>query len=199
MDKVNTKSNQPMFQTTTLWDFSCYDNGLLHIIFNLIMRYTKKQEVVIEIGNDSKDIEDICEITERLCLNVDINDTENPEKVAPDDNSVDMIFVNLPKTIGKISQEDSQYYQELEKIVEKCQKALKPGKTIGLLVSDNCKKKKFTPVGFNAYGILAKYFETVDIVCVRLKNQYTEEWHEKSKKYNFFLPDFRYLFIMKKM
>ena len=68
------------------------------------------------------------------------------------------------------------------------------------LIGDQAKKKKFTPVGFKVYSILEKYFTPVDLVCVTRHNQSSNTfiWHDRAKRYNFFLRGFKYLIIMKK-
>ena len=61
-------------------------------------------------------------------------------------------------------------------------------------------KKKFTPTGFLLYQRLIKYFETIDMISVTKHNQTsnTGVWHYRTRKYNFYLRGFKYLFIMKK-
>jgi len=51
------------------------------------------------------------------------------------------------------------------------------------------------------YSILEKYFKPVDIVCVARHNQTsnTPIWHQRAKKYNFYLRGFKYLIIMQKI
>ena len=78
--------------------------------------------------------------------------------------------------------------------------SVKVRKYIAWLIGDQAKKKKFTPVGFKIYTILKKYFTPVDLVCVTRHNQTSNTgiWHERAKRYNFYLRGFKYLIIMKK-
>ncbi|MCX7878854.1 MAG: DNA methylase, partial [Ignavibacteria bacterium] len=58
----------------------------------------------------------------------------------------------------------------------------------------------FTPTGFLLYQRLEKIFEPIDIICVTRHNQTsnTSLWHNRARKFNFYLRGFKYLFIMKK-
>jgi DNA modification methylase len=105
-----------------------------------------------------------------------------------------------PDCIGKISSETETFYEELEKVMKECHRVLKPNKVIGWLIGDQWVKKKFTPVGFEVYNRLSKYFETVDIICVVRRGQasHTGIWYNRARRFNFFLRGFKYLFIMRK-
>jgi len=50
------------------------------------------------------------------------------------------------------------------------------------------------------YSILEKYFKPIDIICVTRHNQTsnTSTWHERARKYNFYLRGFKYLTIMQR-
>ena len=76
-----------------------------------------------------------------------------------------------PDNIGNISSEAEKFYDELEKVIGESHRVLKPGKVLGWLIGDQWVKKRFTPVGFNVYQLLCKYFDTVDIICVPRRNQ----------------------------
>jgi ubiquinone/menaquinone biosynthesis C-methylase UbiE len=92
------------------------------------------------------------------------------------------------------------YIEKLEEVVNEAYRILKPGKYIAWLIGDQAKKKKFVPAGFKMYSILEKYFKPVDIICVTRHNQTsnTSTWHERARKYNFYLRGFKYLIIMQR-
>jgi len=77
---------------------------------------------------------------------------------------------------------------------------LKPCKYLAWLIGDQAKKNQLVPVGFKLYSILEKYFKPIDIICVSRHNQTsnTPIWHERARKYNFYLRGFKYLIIMQK-
>jgi DNA modification methylase len=224
------EEEKPQLEATTLWDYPRQSYGKTpkgdnkypgvtpaFIIWNLIQRYTEPGDLVLDPMAGSGTTLDVCKEEGRRCICYDIapirpdiiqNDSR---KIPLEDNSVDMIFVDSPygdniryndhpDCIGKISSETNTFYEELEKVIRECHRVLKPGKVIGWLIGDQWVKKKFTPVGFNVYQRLSKYFETVDIVCVVRRGQasHTALWYNRARRFNFFLRGFKYLFIMRK-
>ncbi len=226
------ESEKPPFETTTLWDYPKQSYGKkpkgnnkfqgvtpAFIIWNMIQRYTKPGDLVVDPMAGSGTTIDVCEEEERRVIGYDIN-PQHPKvikndsrKIPLEDNSVDMVFIDSPygdnvnysddpKDIGKISAEDPRFYEELEKVAREIYRVLKPGKVIGWLIGDQWVKRKFTPVGFKIYEMLMDKvgFEPMDIICVARRNQSsnTRIWHYRAKKFNFFLRGFKYLIIAKK-
>jgi len=224
------KNEKPPFEATTLWDYPRQSYGKTlkgnnkypgvtpaFIIWNLIQRYTEPGDLVLDPMAGSGTTLDVCREEGRRCICYDIAPTRpdiiqnDSRKIPLEDNSVDMIFVDSPygdniryndnpDCIGKISSETELFYNELEKVIAECHRVLKPNKVIGWLIGDQWVKKKFTPVGFNVYKRLCKYFETVDIICVVRRGQasHTGLWYNRARRFNFFLRGFKYLFIMRK-
>ena len=222
--------DKPVLHTTTLWDFPKQSygktpkgdwrfNGVTPagVIYNLIMRYTKPGDLVVDPMAGSGTSIDVCEEEGRKVIGYDIN-PQHPKAIKNDsrkiplgDNSVDMVFIDSPygdnvsysddpRDIGKISAEDVKFYEELEKVAQEIYRVLKPGKVVGWLIGDQWVKRKFTPVGFKVYDMLTKYFEPIDLICVARRNQSskTNIWHYRAKKFNFFLRGFKYLILVKK-
>lgn len=132
-------------------------------------------------------------------------------KIPLQDNSVDFVFIDSPysnnikysdnkKCIGKISCENPIFFGELDKVAKEIYRILKPDKAMAWLIGDQWIKKKFTPTGFLLYQRLQKYFETLDIICVTRHNQTSNTgiWHNRARRFNFYLRGFKYLFIMQK-
>lgn len=187
------------------------------IIYNMIWRYTDPGDLVVDPMAGSGTTLDVCKEEKRHCICYDISPTrpdiiQNDARNIPlEDNSVDMIFIDSPygdnikyndhpDCIGKISAEDGRFYDELEKVMKECHRILKPGKVLGWLIGDQWVKRKFTPVGFLVYQRLVKYFEPVDIICVARRGQasHTGVWHNRARRFNFYLRGFKYLLIMRK-
>ena len=84
--------------------------------------------------------------------------------------------------------------QEIQTLFEEYTKAM------GWVIADQWIKKKFTPVGFLLWQRLEKYFEPIDIICITRHNQTsnTSIWHNRARRFNFYLRGFKYLFIMRK-
>jgi len=229
---VNQEEEKPPFETTTLWDFSRQSYGKkpkgnnkfqgvtpAFIIWNMLQRYTKPGDLVVDPMCGSGTTIDVCEEEGRKVIGYDIN-PQHPKVIKNDsrkiplaDNSVDMVFIdspygdnvsysNEPADIGKISAEDSKFYEELEKVAREIYRILKPGKVMGWLIGDQWVKRKFTPVGFKIYQMLVDNvkFEPIDLICVARRNQSsnTRIWHYRAQKFNFFLRGFKYLILAKK-
>ncbi len=187
------------------------------IIYNMIWRYTDPGDLVVDPMAGSGTTLDVCKEEKRRCICYDIAPTRpdiiqnDARKIPLKDNSVDMIFIDSPygdniryndhpDCIGKISAEDERFYDELEKVMKECYRILKPGKVLGWLIGDQWVKGKFTPVGFKVYERLCKYFEPVDIICVNRRGQasHTSVWHNRARRFNFYLRGFKYLIIVRK-
>ncbi len=187
------------------------------IVYNMIWRYTDPGDLVVDPMAGSGTTLDVCREEKRRCIGYDIAPTRadiiqnDARKIPLENNSVDMIFIDSPygdniryndhpDCIGKISAESEKFYDELEKVMKECYRILKPGKVLGWLIGDQWVKHKFTPVGFKIYQRLSKYFEPVDIICVTRRGQasHTNVWHNRARRFNFYLRGFKYLLIMRK-
>ncbi|HIE14403.1 TPA: class I SAM-dependent methyltransferase [Candidatus Bathyarchaeota archaeon] len=223
--------NYPEFETTTLWDFPKQSYGRTPkgdwrfrgvtpagIIWNLLRRYTKPGDLVVDPMCGSGTTIDVAKEEGRRVIGYDVaphrdDIIQNDARSIPlSDNSVDFVFIDSPYSdnikysdhpacIGKISCEKEEFFEELEKVAEEIYRILKPGKVMAWLIGDHWRKKSgFIPVGFKLYQRLLRYFEPIDLICVSRRHQTsnTPEWHERARKYNFYLRGFKYLFIMKK-
>jgi hypothetical protein len=132
-------------------------------------------------------------------------------KIPLEDGLADMVFIDSPygdnvrynehpDNIGNLSSESEEFYDELEEVMRESRRILKEGKILGWLIGDQWVKRRFTPVGFRIYERLCQYFETVDIVCVVRRGQAsnTGYWHNRARRFNFYLRGYKYLFIMRK-
>jgi DNA modification methylase len=232
IEGVTGEDEKPPFQTTTLWDYPTQSYGKkpkgnnkfqgvtpAFVIWNMIQRYTKPGDLVVDPMAGSGTTVDVCDEEGRKVIGFDIN-PQHPKVIKNDsrniplaDSSVDMVFIDSPygdnvsysdepADIGKISAEDPRFYEELEKVAREIWRILKPGKVLGWLIGDQWVKRKFTPVGFKIYQMLTEKigFEPIDIVCVVRRNQSsnTKVWHYRAEKFNFFLRGFKYLIIVRK-
>lgn len=223
-------SEDLVLESTTLWDFPTQNYGdkphgnnrfrgvtPALVIWNLLQRYTKEGDLVVDPMCGSGTTIDVAEELNRKVISYDITSTRpdiiknDSRKIPLQDNSVDFVFIdspysdninysNEPACIGKISCEDERFYDELEKVASEIVRILKPGRVMGWVIADQWIKKKFTPTGFLLWQRLEKYFEPMEIVCLTRKNQTsnTPVWHERARRFNFYLRGFKYLFIMKK-
>jgi len=229
---IEMEGEKPPFETTTLWDYPRQSYGKkpkgnnkfqgvtpAFIIWNMLQRYTSEGDLVLDPMAGSGTTVDVCEEERREVIAYDIN-PQHPKVVKQDareiplpDESVDMVFIDSPygdnvdysddpRDIGKISAEEPQFYEELEKVALELHRVLKWEKTLGWLIGDQWVKRKFTPVGFRIYDMLVNRvgFQPLDIVCVARRGQSsnTGVWHYRAQKFNFFLRGFKYLILVKK-
>jgi SAM-dependent methyltransferase len=222
-------TDKPPFETTTLWDFPTQNYGSqphgdnrypgvtpAFIIWNLLQRYTRVGDLVVDPMCGSGTTIDVCKEEHRKVLGFDLvpyRDDIQPSDARHlplEDAIADFVFIDSPYSdnikyndhpdnIGAISCEDPQFFIELHKVAAEAYRILKPGKYLAWLIADQAKKGCFTPVGFKLYNILSSLFKPVDIICVTRHNQRsnTPLWHSRAKKYNFFLRGFKYLLIMR--
>ena len=187
------------------------------IIYNMVWRYTEPGDLVVDPMCGSGTTIDVCKAEKRRVIGYDISPTRpdiiqnDARKIPLDGNSVDMVFIDSPygdnikysqhpDNIGHISSESEEFYDELEKVMEQSHRILKEGKVLGWLIGDQWVRKKFTPVGFMIYDRLCKYFEPVEIICITRRGQHsnTVVWHNRARRFNFYLRGFKYLIIVKK-
>jgi len=224
------KDYRPSIISTTLWDYhkQSYGNtpkgnnkypGVTpaFIIYNLIWRYTKPGDLVLDPMAGSGTTIDVCKEERRRVMAFDIVPTRediiqsDARNLPLEDGIVDLVFVDSPygdnirynehpDNIGHIPATEEKFYDELEKVMVECYRVMKEGAVLGWLIGDQWAKKSFVPVGFKIYERLTKYFEPIDVICVVRRNQTsnTPFWHSKALQHNFFLRGFKYLFIVRK-
>lgn len=229
---IQNQDERPPFETTTLWDYPKQSYGInpkgnnrfqgvtpAFIIWNMVQRYTKRGDLVVDPMAGSGTTVDVCEEEGRKVIGYDLY-PQHPKvkkndarKIPLKESTVDMVFIdspygdnvrysNEPGDIGKISAETQEFYGELEKVAREIYRILKPGKVMGWLIGDQWVKRKFTPVGLKIYQMLVDNigFEPIDLICVARRNQSsnTGVWHYRAKKFNFFLRGFKYLLLVRK-
>lgn len=226
----SVKSKKLTLESTTLWDFPTQNygdsphgdnkfNGVTpaFIIWNLLQRYTKKGDLVVDPMCGSGTTIDVCKEEDRQVIGYDIAPQHrdiiknDARKIPLDNNSVDFVFIdspysdnikysNNPKCIGKISCEKDEFFIALDSVAKEIHRILKPTKAMAWLIGDQCKQKRFVPVGFKLYKILTKYFKPIDLICIARHNQTSNTfiWHDRARRFNFYLRGFKYLLLMRK-
>lgn len=225
--------------TTTLWEFPSQhyvgSDGLRMqgdkryvgaspswVIWQLLQRYTKPGDTVLDPMVGSGTTLDVCRDTGRVGIGFDLapsRDDIRPgdaRKIGVANASVDFVFVDPPYSthvdysdnpacIGKLDAlgDDSgrAYFQSMRQVIREIARVLKPGAHMGLYVSDSFRKGRgFSPIGFELFAMMREVLEPVDIIAVVRHNQKLERgnWHKAAEEGNFFLRGFNYLFIMRK-
>lgn len=230
--------------TTTLWEYPSqhYDSprvGSMQgdkdyagatpswIIWQLLSRYTRPGDTVLDPMCGSGTTLDVCADLERKGVGLDLAPIRDDIRRADarhiplDSASVDFAFIDPPYSthieysadpacIGKLDASEydehgaNAYYDAMREVLAETHRVLRPRRYMALYVSDSFRKTKkgsrFMPIGFELFGILSESFQPVDIIAVVRQNQKLGRgnWHKAAEKENFFLRGFNYLFIMKK-
>ncbi len=225
------KQPAPKIQTTSLWDFPSQHYGLetqgsseytgvtpSYVIWNLLQRYTKPGDKVLDPMCGSGTSLDVCRDLRREGFGFDIAPSRPDIKKADarhlplGDESIDFAFVDPPysthirysgdaQCIGELEARDGGYYEAMEVVIADIYRVLKDGAYFALYVSDSqAKGKAFCPIGFELFFRMSRLFEPVDIVCVTRHNRTLKRnhWHTSAIEGNYFLRGFNYLFIMRK-
>lgn len=218
-------------QTTTLWEYPSqhYGNSMQGdqgyvgatpswVIWNLLERYTKVGDLVVDPMCGSGTTLDVARDLERRALGYDVNPTRtdifrvDARKLPLETEKADFVFVDppysthvdysdSPQCIGKLDAGEETYYEAMELAIREMHRILKPGRYLGLYVCDSWRNKKpFCPIGLRLFGIMCKYLEPIDVIAVVRHNKTLKKnhYHTEAVRGNFFLRGFNYLFIMRK-
>jgi DNA modification methylase len=222
-------------QVTTLWDYPSQDYGDAHqglpgykgatpsyVIWNLLKRYTKEKDLVVDPFCGSGTTLDVARDLNRRALGYDVHPTRkdifrvDARKLPPElTNKVDLVFMDPPygthldygddpRDIGKLDAADPAYYEAMEQAFREAHRMLKPGKVLSLYVSDSYvhgNPGRFHAIGFELFNRMRKVgFEPVDIIAVTRHNKTLEmgNYRKAAEEQNFFLRGFNYLFIAQK-
>jgi hypothetical protein len=187
-------------------------------VWNLLRRYTRPGDLVVDCMAGGGTTIDVARALGRRVIGLDLKPSR-PDIVRNDarhlpfeDDSVDFHFVDSPysdnlryssdgRCIGKIPANTERFFEEIAKVAAEIHRTLKLGKYAAWIISDEYRRRRYTPVGFKVYGILVGLFEPVDtVVLVRHHDSGANPmWEHKARERNFFLRGFKYLFIMRKM
>ncbi|HOD16840.1 MAG TPA: DNA methyltransferase [Spirochaetota bacterium] len=219
-------------ETTTLWDYPSqhYDRKLeekqadfegatpAYIIWNLLQRYTKPKDLVVDPMCGSGTTLDVARDLGRRALGYDLAPTRkdifraDARKLPLEDGKADFVFIDppysdhikysgLPECIGELSARGEEYFQAMRAVIGETKRILRPGRHMALYVSDSFQKgRPFMPIGFRLFSIMEEFYTPVDIIAVKRYNAKLNRgnWHRAAVEHNYFLRGFNYLFIMHK-
>jgi DNA modification methylase len=218
-------------QVTTLWEYPSQHYGKelqgdpnyrgatpSYVIWNLLKRYTRPGNTVVDPCAGSGTTLDVAADLKRKAVGFDVNPTRediryaDARKLPLGDNAADFVFIDPPYAthleysddpacIGKLDAGSGAYYQAMEKVIAEIARVLKPDRYMGLYVSDSYEHGKgFHPLGFELFGRLREHFTPVDIISVVRHNKTLKmgNYRKAAEEGNFFLRGFNYLFIMYK-
>lgn len=217
-------------QTTTLWEYPSQHYGNReqgsasfrgatpsYILWNLLQRYTKKKDLVVDPFAGSGTTLDVANDLQRKALGYDLQ-PQHPRVFRADarnlpleDGKADFVFMdppygnNLkysgkPECIGELAATDPAYFEALEQVFVEVDRILRPDRYLALYVCDVWKTKAFVPIGAILSEMLSRRFLAVDHVAVVRGNKDLEKgnYHKAAQEENFFLRGFHHLLIFKK-
>ena len=227
---MNPRKPSLRIQPTTLWDYPSQDYGDAqqgragykgatpsYIIWNLLQRYTIKNDLVIDPCAGSGTTLDVARDLGRRSLGYDVHPARkdifrvDARKLPPELTAkVDFVFIDPPysthldygpdpRDIGKLDAAGGKYYEAMEQVISEIHRVLKPDRYMALYVSDSfAKGQAFQPLGFELFARLRQKFEPVDVVSVVRHNKTLEmgNYRKAAEEGNFYLRGFNYLFVM---
>lgn len=218
-------------QTTTLWYYPSQQHAdephgdprfkgatPTYVIWNLLERYTREEDLVVDPFCGGGTTLDIAREMKRRSIGYDVAPTRkdifraDARKMPLEDGKADFVFMDppyathidyseAPDCIGKLDAFDGSYFDAMERVFAEVDRVLRDRRYLAVYVSDTFDKKRgFVPLGARLSAMLATRFKPVEHVCVVRGNRTLEKpaFHRAAEEGNFFLRGFNHLLIFKK-
>lgn len=214
----------------TLWDFpdqgagatrfgDASFNGVTPALcaLNLVRRYTRPGDLVVDPMAGSGTIADVARSLGRRAVSLDIAPRRRdivradarqwplPPSAATlvvidSPYSDNLVYSADPRCLGRISCRDGRFYREMARVALEAFRVLRPGGILAWIISDEYKGGVYTPVGFRLQTLLASRFEFLDTVVLVRHNDRSASpmWEHRARRFNFLLRGFKFLFLMRR-
>lgn len=220
-----------VLQPTTLWEYPSqhYGEGMQGdrayvgatpswIVWNLVERYTRPGDLVVDPMCGSGTTLDVCRDTGRTGRGFDVApyradvEAADARKLPVGKGVAQLVFVDPPygdhihysddpRCIGKLSAYDPRFYQEMGKVLRECARVLAPGGVLGLYCCDYFEKKRgIACVGFELFALALEHLRPLDVIAVvrHHKTLSMGNYRRAAEEGNFYLRGFNYLFLLRK-
>ncbi len=184
---------------------------------NLIRRYTRPGQLVVDPMAGSGTIGDVAQALGRRAVSFDLHSQRRHIVRAdarawpvPNDAAAlaiidspysdNIAYGSDPRCLGRISCRDPRFYEEMDRVATEARRVLEPGGVLGWIIADEYRGGTYTPVGLRLHARLAESFQPVDtIALVRHHDRSASPmWEHRARRFNFFLRGFKFLFILRK-
>jgi len=221
----------PKLQTTTLWHHPSQQYGDVpmgtpaypgstpaYVIWNLITRYTREGDLVLDPFCGGGTTLDVARSLERRALGYDIEPQRgdifraDARRLPLEDAKADFIFMDPPysthleysgkeECIGELDAFTPEYFDAMDAVFAEAERCLRDRRYLAVYCGDSFKKKRgFVGIGARLFTLLERRFKAVDHVAVVRGNRKLEKpnFHRAAADENFFLRGFNHLLIFKK-
>ena len=217
-------------QVTTLWDYPSQHYGEgeqgsasfrgatpSYVIWNVVTRFSKEGETVLDPFAGSGTTLDVCKDTNRRGIGYDVaptrDDIQNADarSIPLKQKCVDLIFFdppyadnldysNDPRCLGKLKP-DGRFQRAMRLVITECARVLRDDRMLAIYVCDVFKKDRgFYPLGFEIFEMAKTEFIPIDIVAVVRHNKTLEmgNYRKAADEQGFYLRGFNYLLLLRK-
>ncbi len=218
--------------TTTLWEYPSQHYDRQHeaqhqayrgatpdyILYNLIARYTRPKELVVDPMCGSGTTLVVAREMGRRALGYDLAPAHpdvfraDARRLPLETEKADFVFADppysnhirysgLPECIGELSARGEAYYQALEAVVGETTRILRPERFAAFYVQDSFEKDKpFCPIGYRLFGLLERRLRPVDVIAVVRHNQTQKrrDFQRAALEHNYYLRGFGHLMVFYK-
>lgn len=217
-------------QVTTLWDYPSQHYGEgeqgsasfrgatpSYVIWNVVTRFSKEGETVLDPFAGSGTTLDVCKDTNRKGIGYDVAparaDIENADarSIPLKQKSVDLIFFDPPyadnldysddaRCLGKLKP-DGRFQRAMRLVIAECARVLRDDRVLAIYVCDIFKKDRgFYPLGFEIFEMAKTDFIPIDIAAVVRHNKTLEmgNYRKAADEQGFYLRGFNYLLLLRK-
>jgi DNA modification methylase len=189
-----------------------------YVIWNLLSRYTRPGDLVVDPFCGGGTTLDVARSLERRALGYDIAPTRpdifraDARALPLEDGKADFVFMDPPysthleysgdeRCIGELDAFEGEYFEAMQRVFAEARRVLRERRYLAVYCSDSFKKKRgFVGIGARFFADLATLFRPVEHVVVVRGNRNLEKpnFHKAAAEENFFLRGFNHLLIFKK-
>lgn len=218
-------------QTTTLWDYPSQHFDSKHeghqsyrgatpdyILWNLLQRYTKPKDLVVDPMCGSGTTVVVAREMKRRALGYDLAPAHpdvfraDARKLPLESAKADFCFVDPPysdhirysgqaECVGELSALDPRYYDAMQQVFSELIRVLREERYLAVYVHDSFEKgKPFMGIGYRMFGMLSERLVPVDGIAIVRHNKtlLRNHFHTAAVEHNYFLRGFGHLLVFYK-